>query len=439
MKTMLLGAAALAAPLALAQPALAAPKTFGDPVKLSDTLVIDPMLDARLRWENVDTPTKDADAVTLRLRSGFELKHAPSHLSVLAEAEATLAIDENYNGLSFVPNKARPAFAGVADPANVELNRLQVQYRTKQLGLTVGRQRINLDDQRWVGGVAWRQNEQTFDAVRGEASIGPVMADVTYADSQRTIFGHDAGPRTAYDGHFWFLQAGVKQGPVTVKGFSYLLDYDTKEQVGPLAVTLADTQTYGVRATAALPLGKKVKLNLVGSYAHQQGWKNNPAKYGVDYVNLGYKANYVAVLSGMGVSIESIFPTDNSGTPLDELPLMQATKNYDDVAFIFEVADNATADYWVSIVNAQYGTPMGCGTTAVSAPKYYAFVTAGQFVGLLGGMKGAAEYELLVGHPAKAVTGMSAQSLVHLLIIFLVILGNVGYFVGRRSKRGSGN
>ena len=285
MKTMLLGAAALAAPLALAQPALAAPKTFGDPVKLSDTLTIDPMLDARLRWENVDTPTKDADAVTLRLRSGFELKHAPSHLSVLAEAEATLANDENYNGLSFVPNKARPAFAGVADPANVELNRLQVQYRTKQLGLTVGRQRINLDDQRWVGGVAWRQNEQTFDAVRGEASIGPVMADVTYADSQRTIFGHDAGPRTAYDGHFWFLQAGVKQGPVTVKGFSYLLDYDTKEQVGPLAVTLADTQTYGVRATAALPLGKKVKLNLVGSYAHQQGWKNNPAKYGVDYVN----------------------------------------------------------------------------------------------------------------------------------------------------------
>lgn len=161
--------------------------------------------------------------------------------------------------------------------------------------------------------------------------------------------------------------------------------------------------------------------------------------YGVDFVNLGYKANYVAVLSGMGTSIKSIFPTDNSGTPLDSIPLMRATKNYDDVAFIFEVADNATADYWVSIVNAQFGTPMGCGTTAVSAPKYYAFVSAGQFVGLLGGMKGAAEYELLLGHPAKAVTGMSAQSLVHLLIICLVILGNVGYFAGRRGKRGEAN
>lgn len=159
-------------------------------------------------------------------------------------------------------------------------------------------------------------------------------------------------------------------------------------------------------------------------------------EYGIDYVNLGYKANYVAVLKGMGQSIESIFPTDNSGTPLDSLPLMQEVENYSDVDFIMEVADNATADYWVSIVNAQYGVPMGCGTTAVSAPKYYAFVASGQFVGLLGGMKGAAEYEQLVNKPGKAVLGMDVQSLVHLLIIALVIVGNLGYFLGGRRRKG---
>lgn len=157
--------------------------------------------------------------------------------------------------------------------------------------------------------------------------------------------------------------------------------------------------------------------------------------YGVDFVNLGYKYGYVAVLSGMGQSIESIFPTDNSGTPLSELPLMNETKNYDDIAFIFEVADNATADYWVSIVNAQYGVPMVCGTTAVSAPKYYAFVAAGQFKGLLGGMKGAAEYEQLINKKGNAVVGMGAQSLVHLLIIGLVVLGNIGFFLGRGKRR----
>jgi len=90
--------------------------------------------------------------------------------------------------------------------------------------------------------------------------------------------------------------------------------------------------------------------------------------YGVDYVNLGYKYGYVSVLKGMGLSIESIFPTDNSGTPLAELPLMQQVHNYRDVAFVFEIADNATADYWISIVNAGYGVRMGMGMTAVMAP-----------------------------------------------------------------------
>ncbi len=160
--------------------------------------------------------------------------------------------------------------------------------------------------------------------------------------------------------------------------------------------------------------------------------------YGVDFVNLGYKANYVAVLKGMGNSIESIYPTDNSGTPLSELPLMQKVKNYRDVAFIYIVADNGIVDYWISIVNAQYGTPMGCGATAVMAPKFYSFVGAGQMTGLLGGMKGAAEYELLVNKTDLAVKGMGVQSLVHLLIIALVAIGNLGYFFGdARRKRGS--
>ncbi|MCB2231639.1 hypothetical protein KQH82_13045 [bacterium] len=157
-------------------------------------------------------------------------------------------------------------------------------------------------------------------------------------------------------------------------------------------------------------------------------------EYGTDYVNLGYKANYVAVMKGLGSSIRSIFPADNSGTPLGQLPLMQEVDSYEDIDFIFIVADNATADYWVSIVNAQYGVPMCCGATAVMAPKMYAFMGSGQLKGLLGGMKGAAEYEQLIGHKDRAVRGMDAQSLIHLLIIGLVVLGNLGYFMGRREK-----
>ncbi len=183
-----------------------------------------------------------------------------------------------------------------------------------------------------------------------------------------------------------------------------------------------------VLTMTTIPLGgpsiaERVTRHIAAEYGKQ---------YGVDFVNLGYKANYVAVLKGMGTSIEAIYPTDNSSTPLAELPMMQTVKDYRDIAFIFAVADNAIVEYWISIVNAQYGTRVGAGVTAVSAPKYYSFVSSGQMTGLLGGMKGAAEYEQLVSKPAIAMKGMGIQSLIHLLIIALVLVGNLGFFLGKR-------
>ncbi|MEE8576010.1 MAG: hypothetical protein V3T31_02035 [candidate division Zixibacteria bacterium] len=158
-------------------------------------------------------------------------------------------------------------------------------------------------------------------------------------------------------------------------------------------------------------------------------------EYGKDFVNLGFKANWTAVLKGMGKSIEAIYPADNSGTPLSELPLMDSVKNYDDIDFIYVVADNGIVDYWISIVNAQFNARVGCAVTAVMAPKFYAFLGSGQMTGLLGGMKGAAEYEQLIGRKGEAFKGMAIQSLVHLLIIGLVLLGNIAHFFGRRSRR----
>ncbi|MCP4567895.1 MAG: hypothetical protein GY841_09985 [FCB group bacterium] len=183
-----------------------------------------------------------------------------------------------------------------------------------------------------------------------------------------------------------------------------------------------------------IPLGgptiaERVTRDLAGEYGKV---------YGIDYVNLGYKANYVAVLKGMGSSIRTIYPADNSGTQLDDIPMMQNINNYEDFEFIYVVADNGIIDYWMSIVNAQYQIGVGCGMTAVMAPRYYAYIGSGQMTGLLGGMKGAAEYELLVDKPALAVKGMSAQSLVHLFIIFSVVAGNIIFLVEKKRRRGQG-
>lgn len=280
----MLAAAALAAPLALAQPAMAASPQFGSPIAIGDGLSIDPMLDARLRLEHVDAGAKEADATTLRIRSGFELKHAASNLSFLVEAAGTLALDKAYNAYpaAFGPvsQQFRAAYTTIADPETIALNRLQVQYKTKQMALTLGRQRINLDDERWVGNVGWRQNEQTFDALRSESTFGPVTLDSTYAIKVRTIFGADAGPRVAYAGKFGFINAGLKTGPVATKAFFYSLNYDRT----PFVIEASSSQTYGLRSTGTLALTKAVKLTLTGSFARQKSAGTAPVRYEADYV-----------------------------------------------------------------------------------------------------------------------------------------------------------
>jgi len=291
MKITAMAAALLASPIALAHPAYAAgTPAFGDPVPIGSGLTLDPIIDARIRYEGIDQPTVDADALTIRLRSGVELKHAPSHLSVLVEAEGTLALSKQYNAFPFpLPGnpQRRPQFATVADGQSIDLNRAQIMYKTKTVALTLGRQRINLDDQRFIGSVGWRQNEQTFDAVRAEATLGPVSLDGTYAIQQDTIFGSDAGPRRSLGGDFVFLGASAKLGPLTAKAFSYLIDYDELFAFGN------SSQTYGGRVSGSIPLSKAVKLNVLASYARQSNLGQNPVVYQADFVlgeiGLGYQ------------------------------------------------------------------------------------------------------------------------------------------------------
>lgn len=239
-----------------------------------------PLLDVRLRYEHVDQPATDADALTLRARAGIEARSG--EFSILAESEGTLALANDYNAFPFPidDRQRRPQYSVVADPESLELNRLQAQFKRGGTALTLGRQRINLDDQRWVGSVAWRQNEQTFDAIRGETKLGPVVADLTYSISQRTIFGSEAGPRTAIKGDYVFGGLTARTGPVTAKLFTYLLDFDE-------TFALANSsQTYGILVTGAIPLGGTAKLDVKASYARQSDYARNPFDYSADYIAL---------------------------------------------------------------------------------------------------------------------------------------------------------
>ncbi|MGQ9816417.1 MAG: hypothetical protein ACUVQ3_00465, partial [bacterium] len=124
----------------------------------------------------------------------------------------------------------------------------------------------------------------------------------------------------------------------------------------------------------------------------------------------------------------------------DSLPLMQKIRNYRDISIAIIIA---AADYpqeWLMYAQARYGLEIGTGLTAVMAPKYYPFLQTGQLAGMMSGMKGAAEYENLLlksGYTqatGKAETGMNSQILIHLLIITLIIIGNIGYWGTHRKK-----
>jgi Alginate export len=255
-------------------------------------IAIKPIIDARWRYENVSQApiARNANAITARVRAGFEAKSGD--FALLAEAEGTLAISETYNsGLN-----GRTTFPLVADPQNVELNRLQIQYRgLPKAVVTLGRQRINLDDQRFVGSVGWRDNEQTFDAARVEWSgVKSLKVDLTYSWSDRTIWGVNGGNRfgparlTAIGGNNIFANAALTTKVGTLTGFAYLVDQDE-------VLTRANSSaSYGARFAGGYTFKSKAKLNYALSIARQNDHGRNPNRYTANYyagdLSLGVKA-----------------------------------------------------------------------------------------------------------------------------------------------------
>ncbi|MGQ9603863.1 MAG: hypothetical protein ACUVUU_06580 [bacterium] len=173
-------------------------------------------------------------------------------------------------------------------------------------------------------------------------------------------------------------------------------------------------------------------------------------RYGIDYVNLGYKDGGQAPMKAMGVRILDVFPADVGGRPTADMPLMQDVLNYRDIDLVVSLSTGVIGEWWANLINAQFGVDVAVGCTAVSAPKYYAYLKAGQMIGLIGGLKGASEYEKLLvdrydeaakiyERPANAkrsaMTGMDVQSIVHLIIIAFIVLGNVIYIASARAER----
>jgi hypothetical protein len=364
----------------VATPALAdAPKA--DPIT--------PYADIRYRLEVVDQAglPEDATASTLRVRAGVKTAEW-NGLSALVEGEAIVRLGaENYNDTV----NGRTAYPVVADPSDVLLNQAWLRWKpVKELEITGGRQAVNLDNQRWVGSVGWRQNDQTLDAVRLGAKPLPGLAlDYLYSWRVNRVFGPDSPQGIWRDTEIHGARAAYTIKNVgTLSGYGYWLDIPSSPS--------SSSKTLGVRIAGEHAAGKGIKVLYAAEYARQHDFGNNPRSFALDYVLVepGIAAGPVTIKVGY----ESL---EGNGTVGLQTPL--ATLH----------AFNGWADKFLT-------TPAN-GLRDVYADVAFKVPGKGPLAGLLlrgvwhdfnstrGGLDYGSEWNLLASYPVKKNITISAK------------------------------
>lgn len=243
-------------------------------------------VDARLRYENVDQDNalKNANAFTARLRLGYKTgDFAGFGGYVEAEHVSTLG-GGGYNSTTNGETK----YSVVADPESTEMNQAYLSY--SGLSGTVvkyGRQRIKFDNDRFVGNVGWRQNEQTYDAFSlVNSSLSDTIISVAYITNVNRVFSDksSSGNFQMSSPIFNVKYSGFGFG--TLVGYAYLLDFDSIQSMS--------TQTYGLRFIGSVPVGA-VDALYTAEVAKQRDYKDNPGDFSLSY----YRFEGGVGLSGM--------------------------------------------------------------------------------------------------------------------------------------------
>lgn len=232
--------------------------------------------DVRLRYEHVNrhNTLRNADAFTLRIRPGYETGRYYG-FGALLELDGTVAndhYDSTVNG--------QTQYSVVADPEYGEVNQAYLSYdRVPGSVLAYGRQRINYDNQRFIGSVAWRQNEQTMDSFTVvNSSLPDTKFTAAYVYNVNRIFSdkHPQGNAKMSSPLLNVKYSGWSFGDLV--GYGYLLDY----RVTPGA----STTSWGLRFTGEHMPRKNLKISYAAEYAVQRDYGDNPANFKVRYTLL---------------------------------------------------------------------------------------------------------------------------------------------------------
>lgn len=285
-----------------------------EPLKgaLGETRVL---ADVRLRYETVDQEpiANEADALTLRARLGFETGKAWS-TALLVEGDGIAPLVEDYNSTT----NGKTTYPVVADPEGYEFNRVQLTNTSiVDTTITLGRQRIALDDHRFVGNVGWRQNEQTFDGLRlVNKHIPKTTIDLSYINQVNRIFGPKGLPGAnngRLEGDIFLANVSYQFGFGKLTGFGYLLDFDAS--TGPLTEI---TNTYGLRLQGEKPLAK-IKVGYTLSVAQQKDAGDNPLDFSNNFYAVALTGSFRNYSFGGGYEVLEGDGTKGFSTPLATL------------------------------------------------------------------------------------------------------------------------
>jgi hypothetical protein len=290
----------------LATPAWAA-ETFAEALREGDVIV-----DLRARYESVEQGgfASPADALTSRLRVGFQT--APfKGTAFLAEAVAISDLIEDYNSTT----NGNAQYPVVADPADFgAINRFALINKSlDRTTLTFGRQRLTLDDHRFVGNVGWRQHEQTFDGLRAQWGTAKIKTDVTYAAQVNRVFGPDS-PQGKLEGDFVLANLAYTTPVGTLSLFDYYLDVDNASAVS--------SNTTGIKLAGSKPLGKLTATYAL-SYAQQAEAGMNATDVDADYRLAEGGLNFAKFGLALGVELLGGDGVTAFATPLATLHAFQ--------------------------------------------------------------------------------------------------------------------
>lgn len=242
-------------------------------------------IDLRYRYEYVDHDgvQKDAGASTLRTRFGYTTAAFQDFTALLEFEDISSVGNERYNSTL----NGRTSYAVVLDPPLTEVNRAFVQYDgVQETVLRAGRQRLALGNERFVGNVGWRQNEQTFDAF---SAVNKTLVDTelnyAFVTNVHTVTGATLDSKShLFHGAFTGLQAG------RIDGYLYLLDLDGA----------ADSSTVGGRFSGKQVYDQFTSLIYAVELAKQNDYADAPSSNDADYIafEIGGDTNGVTVMLG---------------------------------------------------------------------------------------------------------------------------------------------